>query len=125
MSGVGSVTRVPIGVFRSVSESRALLESAVREVLVLAQTLGVGLTEEDAERGLAFIDTVPTEGTSSMQRDFGDGRRTELDALSGAVVRLSAKAGIRSPAHEFIYRSLLPLELAARGELPGTTADQD
>lgn len=45
------------------------------------------------------------------------GRPSELEAQSGAVARLAARAGVAAPVHDFIYRALLPLELRARGEV--------
>ena len=115
VSGVGSVTRSPIGVLRSVSESRTILESAVHEVAALARARGISLEKDAPERALAFIDTLPEEGTSSLHRDFEAGRRTELEALSGAVVQLGRDLGVPTPTHDFMYSCLLPLELAARG----------
>jgi 2-dehydropantoate 2-reductase len=66
---------------------------------------------------MAFVDTLPAEGTASLQRDIAEGRRSELDWWSGAVVRLGRKAGVATPVHAFIYDSLLPSELDARGLL--------
>ena len=40
----------------------------------------------------------------------------ELDAWTGAVVRLGARAGVPRPLHEFLYATLLPQERRARGE---------
>jgi len=117
VSALGSVTQVPIGAFRSVPEVRSILEEAIAEVLAVGRAQGVALTSEDADRAGAFIDTLPADGTSSMQRDFAEGRRTELEALSGALVRLGADVGVPTPAHSFLYGALLPLELKARGEL--------
>jgi 2-dehydropantoate 2-reductase len=52
-----------------------------------------------------------------MQRDVMAGRPSELDAQIGAVVRLGQEVGIATPLHAWIYGSLLPLELRARGQL--------
>lgn len=117
VSGVGSVTRSPIGVFRSVPESRRLLESALAEVFEVARARGIALADGSVARALAFIDTIPADGTSSMQRDVEAGRRTELDALAGAVVRMGREVGVATPAHEFICAALRPLEAKARGEV--------
>ncbi|MBP1694279.1 MAG: 2-dehydropantoate 2-reductase, partial [Chloroflexi bacterium] len=54
----------------------------------------------------------------SMQRDILDGQPSELEAQSGAVVRMGAQAGIPTPLHSFIYASLLPQETQARAENP-------
>jgi 2-dehydropantoate 2-reductase len=117
MSGLGAVTRAPIGVLRARPETRELLERAMREVLVVAGAHGVGLSDDAVEETLAFTDSLPVEGTTSMQRDIIAGRPSELESQSGAVVRLGKEKGIEAPVHDFIYRTLRPLELLARGEL--------
>jgi 2-dehydropantoate 2-reductase len=66
---------------------------------------------------MAFIDGLPPDGTASMQRDVIAGRPSELESHNGAVVRLGREVGIEAPLHDFIYRSLLPQELEARGEI--------
>lgn len=117
VSGVGSVTGAPFGGFRAVPEARALLDAAVREVYEVAEASGIALGDDAVANTLAFIDSLPPEGTSSMQRDFAAGRRTELDILSGAVSRIGRTLGVLTLAHDHIYASLLPRELKARGEL--------
>jgi len=117
VSGIGSVTRAPMGVIRGVPPVRRLLESAVREVYEVGRALGVRLPETVLAEAMRFIDAVPADGTNSMQRDFRDGRRTELEQLSGAVARLGPQAGVAVPVHTFLYTTLLPLEWRARGTL--------
>jgi 2-dehydropantoate 2-reductase len=114
--GVGAVTRAPIGVLRSVPHTRALLERGMHEIREVAAARGIRLADIVA-RTLAILDAVTPSGTSSLQRDVGAGRRSELDAWIGAVVRLGAAAGVATPVHDLLSASLLPLELRARGEL--------
>jgi 2-dehydropantoate 2-reductase len=121
-SGLGSITRAPIGVWRSLPETRALAERSLAEIAVVARARGVQLPPDAAERTLAFIDSVPPAGTASMQRDIAEGRPSELEAQNGAVVRLATAAGVATPLHSFIYTCLLPQERKARGELEGAPA---
>lgn len=114
VSGVGSVTRSPIGSFRGPPPTRRLLEAAIREVAAVGARLDVPLGDVDVDSALDFIDRLPADGTSSMQRDFAEGRRTELEALSGYLSRAGKRLDVPTPAHDFIYAALLPLELAAR-----------
>ncbi len=65
----------------------------------------------------------PPNGTSSMQRDLMEGRPSELEVQSGGVVRLGLEAGVPTPVNSFIYNSLLPQEMRARGELPNPDAE--
>ncbi len=113
-AGVGSVTQEPLGVIRSTPDLRARLRAAMDEILHLARARGVALDDSLTDAALAFIDSLPADGTSSMQRDFAEGRRTELESLSGAVVRLGRESGVETSVHERIYQSLLPQELDAR-----------
>jgi 2-dehydropantoate 2-reductase len=119
-SGVGAVTRAPIGIFRSLPETRQMLEQAMAEVAAVAQARGIVLPHGLVEQTMAFIDGLPAEGTASMQRDIMEGRPSELEAQNGAVVRLGREAGVATPVNSFIYHSLLPLELRARGRIAFT-----
>jgi 2-dehydropantoate 2-reductase len=116
VSGLGALTRVPVGVLRGTAETRQLLVEALHEVAALAAARGVALPADAVEQTLAFTDAMPADGTTSMQRDVMEGRPSELDAQVGAVVRLGARAGVAVPVHRFIYAALLPLERLARRE---------
>ena len=117
IGGLGAVTRAPMGVVRSQPDTRALLEAAMHEVQAVAAGHGVALPADTVPKALRFIETLPAEGTASLHRDVAEGRRSELDAWNGAVVRLGREAGVPTPVHAFIYHSLLPLERRARGEI--------
>ncbi|MFV9503697.1 MAG: 2-dehydropantoate 2-reductase [Oscillochloridaceae bacterium umkhey_bin13] len=113
-SGLGAITRAPIGVWRGLPGTRMLAERVLAEVAAVAQARGVALPAEAPQATLAFLDSVPATGTASMQRDLVEGRPSELEAQNGAVVRLGAAAGVPTPANAFIYHCLLPQEQAAR-----------
>ena len=118
VGGVGAVTRMPFGVIRRVEEARALLAAAIGEVAALARARGVKIREDAAPRTLAYFDGLPEDGTASMQRDIIEGRPSELEYQTGAVVRLARAASVPVPVNESLYRALLPAELKARGALP-------
>jgi len=115
--GLGALTRAPIGVTRSLPETRALLEHAMEEIYLLAQARMIAMERESIGQAMTFLDNMPYEGTASMQRDIMAGRPSELDAQNGAVVRLGKEAGAATPVNGMIYASLLPLEMRARKEL--------
>ncbi|HEY6100787.1 MAG TPA: 2-dehydropantoate 2-reductase, partial [Anaeromyxobacter sp.] len=83
---VAAASRAPIGVVRTVPETRALVERAQEELAALARARGVALAPDAPARTLAFLDGVPFEATASMQRDLGAGRPSELEDQTGAVV---------------------------------------
>jgi 2-dehydropantoate 2-reductase len=115
--GVGAVTRAPIGVIRTLTETRRLLEQCMHEIFEVARARQIALSDGIVEKTMMFLDSLAPSGTTSLQRDIADGKPSELDAWNGAVVRLGQEVGITTPLHSFIYNSLLPLELQARGQL--------
>ena len=49
-----------------------------------------------------------------MQRDVMAGRPSELEAQTGAVVRLGRELGVATPVNDFLYAALAPQEARAR-----------
>lgn len=117
LGGLGATTRAPVGVLRGVPEVRAMLETAMREIVAVARGRGIPVPDDSVVRAMAYVDTMPPGATTSMQRDINDGKASELSAQIGAVVRLGETAGVPTPLHSFLYHSLLPLERRARGEI--------
>jgi 2-dehydropantoate 2-reductase len=111
---VGAVTRSPADAFRAVPETRAMLEQAMREVQAVAAGRGVRIPDEAIAKSLARIDALPAGATASMHRDLVEGRPSELEGQTGAVVRLGKQSGVPRPVHDFLYASLLPGERRSR-----------
>jgi 2-dehydropantoate 2-reductase len=57
-----------------------------------------------------FASKLEPTATSSMARDVAAGRRSEYDALSGAVLRAGREAGVATPVHEFFWTVLRSME---------------
>jgi len=76
--------------------------------------MGPGGKGDIVARTMAFVDGLPEAATASMQRDVMEGRRSELEAQSGAIVRLGRELSVPTPTHDFLYAALKPLELRAR-----------
>lgn len=117
MGGLGAVSRAPIGVLRSMRETRDLLRACMMEIAATARAEDVSLPQDVIERTLNFIDCQPAAGTSSLQRDIAAGKRSELDAWLGTIVRRAMRSDTPVPLCSYLYHSLLPLERRARGEV--------
>jgi 2-dehydropantoate 2-reductase len=120
-SGLSSVTRAPLGVLRSLPETRELLQRAMEEVVRLAHACKVAVDPNAVAATLSFIDTLPPESTPSMHRDILEGRPSELESQTGGVARLGRTHDVDVPVNTFLYLALLPLELAARGKITFAT----
>ena len=113
-SSFGSLTRLPIGEYRSVPETRALILRLMREVETLARSYSVTLEADVVEKSLAFMDQTAPHIKASMQLDVESGHRTEIDSIIGVIVRKGRERGIPTPVADMIHALLLPLELKAR-----------
>jgi 2-dehydropantoate 2-reductase len=60
--------------------------AAARETAAVAREAGVDLTDETAVEAVTDVARTTAENTSSMHQDVLAGKRTEVDALNGAVV---------------------------------------
>lgn len=114
MSGIGALTRAPIGTTRTLPETRELTGQILSEIDAVARARGVALPVDAVERAMHFIDSLPEGSTASMQRDIVAGKPSELDSQNGAVVRLGRAASVPTPINSMIYAALLPQENAAR-----------
>lgn len=115
VSGVGAVARATIGEVRECVPTRQLLQQLMEEVVVVARAQGIRLREDVITRTLAVVESLPASGTASMQRDFADGKPSELEEIIGAVVRLGDRSAVATPMMDCVYASLLPQEVHARG----------
>ena len=83
-----------VGELRSDPDWRPRLESAVAETCEVASADGVGLR---ASTQWTIIDEIAGETTPSAARDVAAGRRSELDAIVGAVLRAADRLGVPCP----------------------------
>ncbi len=116
-SGIGAITRAPLGTFLGLAETRQMLQKVMQEIFCVAQARDIVLPKDVVDETLVFLDSLPPNGTASMQRDIMEGRPSELEAQNGAVVRLGQEVSVATPLNNFIYHSLLPMELKATGRM--------
>lgn len=114
LSGLGAITRSPIGEIRDYAPTYKMLRDAMQEIVNVGLGHGVALPDGLVQNNMAFIDTFPPEATTSMQRDLMSGYPSELEAQVGAVVRLGRKVNVPTPLNDIIYQSLILQERRAR-----------
>lgn len=113
-SGLGSLTRLPMGDYRSVPETRMMIVNLMREVEATARAQGITLDADVVEKSLKFMDDAAPHIKASMQLDVEASRRTELESMIGVIGRQGRELGVPTPVADMVYASLLPGEIAAR-----------
>lgn len=86
-----------VGELRSDPTWRARLEQALAEACAVAAAEGVALAPAAQ---WAIIEAMPATLTTSTSRDAQAGRTTELDAITGSVVRAGHRLGLPVPELE-------------------------
>lgn len=76
------------------------------ELMQVAQAKGIPLPDDLIEKVIADQKKMPYDATTSMHTDFRNGKPTELETLTGYVVRTGAEHGIPTPAYNMMYEKL-------------------
>ncbi len=119
IAGVTTLAQIAVGEVMAHPETREVYAQAVEEAWEVGVAQGISLAPDAVGRTLAFTAGLHPEMRTSMQRDRERGRRLELEALSGAVVRLGRAHGIATPVHACIYGCLKPHDERARAKESG------
>ena len=112
LAGLTAVTRLPIDELLRVPESRDLFREMVREVALVARAEGVELGDEVVDQKTEFAAGLEPGSFSSLHHDLVSGRRLELDALHGELMRRASRHGLSVPATTVVYALLRPWEVA-------------
>ena len=115
LSGMTAAVRLPIGDIRSVPESWQMFRDILREVSAVAAAEGVVLSDADIERHEALAQSLEPGTFSSLHHDLTTGKRMELHALHGELVRRARTHGVGVPATEAVYAILRPWDVHNAG----------
>ncbi len=102
LSATTTAMRSTIGPIRTNERTRAFLLGVMREVVAVGLAHGVRLEPGAAEKQLTFVDGLPPGTLSSMANDLDNGRRLEVDWLSGSVAKLGREAGVATPLNQAV-----------------------
>ena len=93
-------------------DNRKLLKHAIAETVAVAKVKGIDLSDDYVTKHGDFYGGIPPDTKSSMLMDLENGRRIELNWLSGAVAQFGDELGVPTPTHHAICGAL---RLAAEG----------
>lgn len=107
-AGVFSVMRGSKGQIWDEPETHDLIRQAVTEAVAVAIARGIPLAATMPDEVIRGFGSFPPPYKPSMLVDLEHGRRLELEALNGTLVRLGDEVGIPTPVNDFIYACLKP-----------------
>ena len=115
MNTLCALTRRTPGFLGAHEESRALIHAAVEEGVAAARACGINVDGAKIHALTQVSITDHADHEASMLQDVKAGRRTEVDAIAGAIVGAAAAKGIACPVLETLWR-LVKLEEAKLAE---------
>lgn len=114
-AAVTGAARQPAGVVWSTPALRATIDAAFAETEAVALAEGITMAVDLRDRIHRYMDALPPGTRSSLLIDLQAGRRIELEALAGDVVRRGARLGVPTPVMATLAATLTPYVNGAAG----------
>jgi 2-dehydropantoate 2-reductase len=108
LAGFTGAARLPIGAIWEDSYCRSRFLDGCREVECVARAEGVPIAVDIIDRIATYVGGIPGSMRSSLLIDLSLGKRIEVEALHGAVVRRAGRAGVPVPIMSTLYAVLKP-----------------
>jgi 2-dehydropantoate 2-reductase len=108
LAGFTGASRLSIGPLWADPISRAQFLQGCREVERIARAEGVAVAADVVDRIDAYVRGIPGTMRSSLLIDLSQGKRIEVEALQGTVVRRAARLGLAAPIMSTLYAVLKP-----------------
>ena len=108
LNGLSTLLEVPYGKLLERAHTQPLMQAIIEEAyrVASAQRIRLQPTTAQAYCELLFARLIPDTAAHhpSMLQDLRRGKRTEVDALNGAIVQLAQQAGVPVPINDLITR---------------------
>jgi len=121
MNPVGAIVMGVNAARYEVPEVRALIDDMAAECVRVAEALGIKLEFDPMYlvKKIRAGESPLTKHAGSMAQDIEAGRETELEAMTGYVVRKAKELGVPVPVTESVYRMAKGVEYAAKTKRAG------
>ena len=107
-AGFTGASRLPTGPVWTDPEIRGLFMDAVGEVEQVARAHDIPVSDIIRQKIVDYMDSIPGATRSSLLIDLSQGKRLEVDALLGSVMRRGRKVGVATPITSALYAVLKP-----------------
>jgi 2-dehydropantoate 2-reductase len=118
MNPIGAIVQGVNAARYEVPEMRALIDDMAQECIRVAEALGIRLAFDPMYlvKKMRSGEVPLSKHAGSMAQDIEAGRETELEAMTGYVVKKAKELGVPVPVTESVYRVAKGVEYAARAK---------
>ncbi|EAX48061.1 2-dehydropantoate 2-reductase [Thermosinus carboxydivorans Nor1] len=110
INAITALTGIPNGQVMASAETRELVRLAVAEAVAVARASGIPLPHTNYFDQVATVAQATRDNRSSMLQDVTNRRRTEIDAINGAIVAAGKRLGVPTPVNETLTLLIKTLE---------------
>lgn len=110
LSALTGVLQVPMGYVASDKYTWEMAVTLIKEAMGVAEAMGLSFDEKEMIERVKNTSLSSPEGRTSIYTDLSKGRPTEVDTISGAVVRAGEKMGVEVPSHKMIVSLVHAME---------------
>ena len=109
-SSLTALFQVPLGFIHSNPDADYLMRKLCGEAVEVANSLGLDFDLDEVVADVEKVLVNAPEGYTSIYADIRDGRRSEVDTISGAVAEAAREQGIAVPYHDMVVHCIHALE---------------
>jgi 2-dehydropantoate 2-reductase len=109
INALTAIHRCPNGELLKSQVIRDAMEQAVEEAVLVARALGIPIEVDPVASAFRVCETT-ANNISSMYQDVKNQKRTEIDAINGAVVAYGDRLGIPTPVNMDLVRQVKLIE---------------
>ncbi len=109
-SSLTALFQVPLGFIHTDKNANWIMRQLASEAVTVADALGLDFNEEEVVNDIETVLINAPNGYTSIYADIRDGRRSEVDTISGSVVEAAHEVGLSVPYHEMVVKSIHALE---------------
>lgn len=106
LNPLGALLEVPYGRLGENEETREVIKKIIREIFLVIRDKGIEVPYRDADDYFHFLmekQLPPTrDHRASMLQDILTGRKTEIDALNGAISEYGRQHNLATPCNEIL-----------------------
>ena len=109
-SALTGALQVPLGFISADEHAWKLCCQLIREAVDVAAALGMDFDYDEKVAEVKAVCDKSPNGLTSIYADLRNGRRSEVDTISGSIVRAGVKAGVPTPSHRFLVDLIHAME---------------
>ncbi len=110
LSAVTGILQVDMGYIANDEYAWKLTTRLIDEAVEVAKAMGLECDKEAITEKVRQTSINNPNGCTSIRADLRDGRKTEVNTISGAVVRAAEQHNIKVPCHEFVVNMVHAME---------------